>query len=195
MEECDNTSSPNYESPSENDYSNVDPNYSLSVDSYWDSFDRNSFSLHEVNVCVLNETRNVEFTIGKENRKSNSRKRKRTFQSEWNINETNLLRNTGHTYRNFKGGTEVPEWKLRPLLGSHLDWNIFLISPSSKHLIFQMISVFGRYHSQTKLHNPFNEVTYIKIQTPAVREGVTVTAVVHFVWETWLEQWGVQWIV
>jgi hypothetical protein len=56
MEECDDTASPNDESPSENVDSVVDRNYSLSVVSYSDSSDSNSSSLYAVNVCVLNGT-------------------------------------------------------------------------------------------------------------------------------------------
>ena len=102
MVECDDTASPNDESPSENDDSDVGPNYFLSDDSYSDSSDTNSSSLHEVSVCALNETQNVDLTIEKENKKPNSSKRKRTTQSEWKRNKTKLLQNTGHTYRNFQ---------------------------------------------------------------------------------------------
>ena len=49
MEECDAAASPNAESPPEFGNSDVDPNYSLSDDSYSDSSDGNSSSLHEVN--------------------------------------------------------------------------------------------------------------------------------------------------
>jgi len=65
MEECDDTASPNDESPSENADSGVEPNYSLSVDSYSDSSNSNSSSLHEFNICVLNG-KNVELTIKRE---------------------------------------------------------------------------------------------------------------------------------
>jgi hypothetical protein len=54
MDECDDTASLNDESPSENADSGVEPNYSLSVDSYSDSSNSNSSSLYEVNICVLN---------------------------------------------------------------------------------------------------------------------------------------------
>jgi hypothetical protein len=39
-------------------------------------------------------------------------------------------------------------------------------------LIFQKISVCGRYQCQKKLHIAFNEVTHTKIQIPALRKGV-----------------------
>ena len=73
MEGCDDTASPNDESPSESRVSNFDPNYSLSDDSCCDSSDSNSSesnssSLHEVSVCVLNGTQNLDLTIDKENR-------------------------------------------------------------------------------------------------------------------------------
>jgi len=56
MEECDDTASSNDESRSENVDSDINPNYSLSFDSYSDSSDKNRTSLHEVNVCALNGT-------------------------------------------------------------------------------------------------------------------------------------------
>ena len=55
MEQCDATASPSTVSPYETGDSDVDPNYSLSDDSYSDSSDNNSSSLHEVSVCALNE--------------------------------------------------------------------------------------------------------------------------------------------
>ena len=60
-------------------------------------------------------------------------------------------------------------------------------APSSKHLIFQTISVCGRYQCQIKLHIAFNEVPYTKIQTAAVREGVNRNCSHEFVWRnvTW----------
>ena len=42
MGQCDATASPNTESPSQTGDSDVDPNYSLSDDSYSDSSDSNS---------------------------------------------------------------------------------------------------------------------------------------------------------
>jgi len=70
MEDCDDTVAPNEESPSENGDSEFGPNYSLSVDSYSDSSDSISSLLHEVNICLLNGTQNLELTIGRENKKS-----------------------------------------------------------------------------------------------------------------------------
>ena len=43
-EQCDATASPNDESPSKSGDSNVDPNYSLSDDSYSNTSDSNSSS-------------------------------------------------------------------------------------------------------------------------------------------------------
>ena len=63
MEDCDATASPNVESPSENGDSEVDANYSLSDDSYSDSSDTNSSSQHEVSVCALNGTQNVDLSV------------------------------------------------------------------------------------------------------------------------------------
>jgi hypothetical protein len=62
MEECDDTSSPNDNSASENSDSEVEPNISLRVDSYSDNSDSNSSSLHEVNFRVLNRKQNIELT-------------------------------------------------------------------------------------------------------------------------------------
>ena len=63
MEDCDVTASPNVESPSENGDSEVDAIYSLSDDSCLDSSDTNSSSLHEVSVCALNGTQNVDLSV------------------------------------------------------------------------------------------------------------------------------------
>jgi len=38
----------------------------------------------------------------KKKRKQNSRKRKSAVPSEWKLNKTKSLRNTGHTYRTLK---------------------------------------------------------------------------------------------
>ena len=59
MEGCDNTALPNDESLPENVDSDVDQNYSLSVDSYADNSDSNSSTPHEVNICLLNFTQYV----------------------------------------------------------------------------------------------------------------------------------------
>jgi hypothetical protein len=44
-------------------------------------------------------------------------------------------------------------------LGPLVDRNISLSCLDRKHLIFQKISVCGRYQCQKKLHTAFNEVT------------------------------------
>ena len=75
MEECDDTTSPNDESPSEYCDSEFDTNYSLCYDSYSDSSDSNSSSLHEVSFTVLNETQNEDLTVERENRKPKAEKR------------------------------------------------------------------------------------------------------------------------
>jgi len=59
MEGCDNTALPNDESLPENVDSDVDQNYSLSVDSYADNSDSNSSTPREVNICLLNLTQYV----------------------------------------------------------------------------------------------------------------------------------------
>jgi len=68
MEECVDTASPNDEQPHQNGDSDVERNYSLSVDSYSYSSVSNSSSLHEVTFCVLNGTQIVDLTIEKVNR-------------------------------------------------------------------------------------------------------------------------------
>jgi len=68
MEEWVDTASPNDEKPHQNGDSDVERNYSLSVDSYSYSSDSNSSSLHEVTFCVLNGTQIVDLTIEKVNR-------------------------------------------------------------------------------------------------------------------------------
>jgi len=117
-EECDVAASPNNESASETGDSEADPNYSLSDDSYSDNSDKKSTSFDEVKVSALNELQNIDLTTEKDNRKPNSRKRQKSIPSEWKRNETNLPRNTGHAYRSFKRGSEMPEQKTRPHCGA-----------------------------------------------------------------------------
>ena len=76
MEESDATASPNTESPSETGDSEAELKYSLSGDSCSDSSHSNSSSLHEVSVCALNGTQNVDLTIQRENRKQRAENRK-----------------------------------------------------------------------------------------------------------------------
>jgi len=76
MEECDDTASPNDNSAPENSDSEGEPNYNLRVDSYLDSSNSNSSSLHEVNICVLNGKKcKIENKEIKQN-KANKTKRK-----------------------------------------------------------------------------------------------------------------------
>ena len=117
LEQCDATASPNDETPYENGDANVDPNFSLSVDSHSDSSDSNSSSLHEVNVCALNETQNLDLTA-REKKSCRKQKKKRTIQLEWKRIESKFIRNTGHTYRNFEKVTEVPERMIVPFWGN-----------------------------------------------------------------------------
>jgi hypothetical protein len=62
----------------------------------------------------MNERHDIDFTIEKDNRKPNSRKRTTAVSTEWKRHKTNLLRNTGHTYGNFRRGTDIPERKGAP---------------------------------------------------------------------------------
>jgi hypothetical protein len=72
-------------------------------------------------VSAVNEKPNTDFTTEKENRKPESRKRETAVPSEWRRHKTKLLRNTGHTYRNSKRGTDTPEQKIIPLVGPLVD--------------------------------------------------------------------------
>jgi accessory colonization factor AcfC len=108
-EECDVTASPNKESVSETGDSEADPKFSLSDHSYSDTSDKKSFSFDEVNVSALYELQNIDLTTEKNNRKPNNIKRQKAIPSEWKRNKTNLPRNTGHAYRSFKKGSEIPK--------------------------------------------------------------------------------------
>jgi len=89
--------------------------------------------LFDVSVCALSETQNVGLTTERRQKpKSRETKEDRSIRLE--INKTKLLRNTEQAYRNFKRGTEIPERKLRPLVGPLLYLNIFLSSPSRNKL-------------------------------------------------------------
>ena len=67
----------------------------------------------EMNVSALNEPQNISLATGKENRKPNSRKRKRAVTSEVESMKTKLLT---QVYRSFKRGSETPEQNIRPPL-------------------------------------------------------------------------------
>jgi hypothetical protein len=67
----------------------------------------------------LDETRNIDLTIEKENRKLRSRKIKRSVQSEWRRNKKlNCYEIQDTKYRTFKTGTEMPERKIGPPCGA-----------------------------------------------------------------------------
>jgi hypothetical protein len=102
------------ESASETGDSDADQNYSLSDYSYSNFSNNRSSSFDEVKVSALNEPQKIDLTTEKQNRKPKSRKIKRAVPSEWQINQTKMLRNTGHAYRSFNGGTEIPEKTLGP---------------------------------------------------------------------------------
>jgi hypothetical protein len=53
----------------------------------------------------MNERHDIDFTIEKENRKPNSRKRITAVPTEWKRHKTKLLRSTGI----LKRGTDIPE--------------------------------------------------------------------------------------
>jgi len=123
----------------------------------------------------------------REREKRNQRAdKKKSRNIIWKIYKKSLL-NTRHTQKYFQRGTEVPPRTIRPLVGPLVDWNILLSSPTRKHLMFQKISVCGRYQCQKNfiLHS-------LKSLTPKYRcqlwgKESTLTTVVHFVWRnvTW----------
>jgi len=76
MEQCDVTASPNDVSTFKNLDSEVDPNYSLSVDSYSDSSDSENSSLHEGKFFV-EWNKIVDLTTEKEIWKANDRKKEK----------------------------------------------------------------------------------------------------------------------
>jgi hypothetical protein len=65
-------------------------------------------------VSALNDTRSIDFTTEKDNRKPKNRKRKTAVPSEWKRRKTKLLRNTEHANRTFKIGTDIAERKIAP---------------------------------------------------------------------------------
>jgi len=141
-EQRDATASPYTESPYETGDSNVDPNYSLYGDPYSNSSDSNSSSLHEVKVSALNEPQNLDLIAERENRNQRAEKEREPFNQNGKEIKSNcyeIHRTHTHTHRNFKRSTEVPERKMRPLVGPLVERNIFLSSPNRKHLIFQTI--------------------------------------------------------
>jgi hypothetical protein len=77
VEQCDATASPNSVSPYKTGDLDVDPIYPLSDDSYSGTSDSNSSSLHEVSVCALNETQNVDLTTERK-QEPKGREQKRT---------------------------------------------------------------------------------------------------------------------
>jgi len=79
LKECDVITSPNDEYLSEIIDSGFERIYLLNCDSYSDSSYNNSASLYEVNFCDLNETQNVDFTRGIENRMPNCRKNREPY--------------------------------------------------------------------------------------------------------------------
>jgi hypothetical protein len=120
MDPRDATATPYDESPYETGDSDVDPNYSLIDDSYSDTSEGSSSSLHEVNVCALNEPQNVDLTTEREN--GNQRVEKESF----------------------KRGTEVPDRKIRPFVGPLVDRNKFCEQETidiSKYIDLSAISV------------------------------------------------------
>ena len=69
MEERNATASPNTESPSETGDSDADPKYSFSDDSFSNISYSNSSSLHETNICAMNELQNVDLNTETKHKK------------------------------------------------------------------------------------------------------------------------------
>ena len=98
-EECDDTASPNYESPYETGDSNGDRNYSSSDDSHSDTSDSNSSSLHEVSVSALNEPQNLYLTAERENRKQGEEKEIEPFNQNGKEIKPKSVRDTRQTQK------------------------------------------------------------------------------------------------
>jgi hypothetical protein len=68
-----------------------------------------------------------------------------------------LPRNTGHAYRSFKWGSEIPEWKIRPHCGATCRQKCLFSCLSRKAWYYQNIFVSGRCqylkHSEFKCIN------------------------------------------
>ena len=94
-------------------------------------------------VCVLNGTENVDLTVERENRNTNSR-----IKKPFNKNGKELKPNCCEIqdkHRNFKNCTEVPESVISRLVEQLVERNIFLSSLTRKHLISQKMTACGRY--------------------------------------------------
>jgi len=117
MEQCDATASPSTASPYETGDPEVDPNYSLSDDSYSDSSDSNSSSLHEVRVCALNEKQNVDLTTKRGNRNQRAEEEKEPFNRNGKEIKPNYYEIQNTHAENFKGVSEILERSIRPLVG------------------------------------------------------------------------------
>jgi hypothetical protein len=63
--------------------SDGEPKYSLSVDSYTESTDSNSSAVHDVKVCVLNETGNADLTRERERERVNRNQRAEKGKEPW----------------------------------------------------------------------------------------------------------------
>jgi hypothetical protein len=127
----------------------------------------------EVNVSALNEQHNTDFTTEKENRKSNGRKRKTAVPSEWKRHKTKLLRNTGHTFGNFKRSTDASERKIAPLRATRRLKCFFRVILAGKALYFQKTLISGRYH------NPKNsEFKCVNVTLSKTRKSLKVLQIV-----------------
>jgi hypothetical protein len=141
MEQRDATATPNDESPYETGDSDADPNYSLSDNSYSDSSDSYSSSLHEVNDSALNEPQNVDLTTERKNRNQRAEKEKESCHLIGKEIKPNCYEIQDTYTVPLKEALKYPKGRYVPLLGPIVDCNIFVCSPSRKHLIFQKISV------------------------------------------------------
>ena len=179
MEQCDATASPNDELPFENGVQSSIRWWS--DDSYSDSSDSNSSSLHEVRVCALNEKQNVDLTTKRGNRNQRAEEEKEPFNRNGKEIKPNYYEIQNTHAENFKGVSEILERSIRPLVGPLVYWNIFLNSSSRKHLIFQ------RYRSVGDISAKINFILLsMKSLTAKYREQLwgkesTVTTVMHFV--------------
>lgn len=146
--EVDATASPKTESASETGDSDADPNYSLSDYSYSDTYDNKSSSFDEINVSTLNEPQNRDLTT-KERKQEAEEQTKKQMEK----NEIKMLRNTAHAYGSSKGGTKIPERKIRPPCRATFRPKCFSkFSEQERHVIFKTKWSLGDTNAQRILN-------------------------------------------
>ena len=92
--------------------------------------------------CIEWTEKKKDLTTEGKKRKPKSRKRKTAVSSEWKINKIELLRNTGHAYRNYKRGNEIYKRKIRPPCMA--TWRMKCVS---KFSVQESLDIFKTYWS------------------------------------------------